>query len=340
MTRLSAATLAFVTVSAVAIAGRPTASIGPQTPNGTAVVSIIGTNDLHGGIVGRDGRGGFDVFAGYVKNVRAARARDAGAVVLIDAGDMFQGTLESNLTEGAPVVSAYNALGYAAAAVGNHEFDFGPVGPAATPRDANDDPRGALKARAAEAQFPFLAANLIDEATGRPVSWPNVRPSAVVRAAGVAFGIIGVITRDALATTSAGNTRGLRVAPLAETIRSEAAVLRAQGADVVVVAAHAGARCTRFDPPADVSSCDPDQSEIVDVVRQLPRGTIDVVVAGHTHAGMAHEINGVRIIESFNGGRAFGRIDLTIDRATRRIVALRSFSPQDICARVDPSTSR
>ena len=46
------------------------------------------------------------------QNLRAARARDGGAVLLVDAGDMFQGTLESNLTEGASVVAAYNALGY------------------------------------------------------------------------------------------------------------------------------------------------------------------------------------------------------------------------------------
>ena len=94
--------------------------------------------------------------------------------MLVDAGDMFQGTLESNMTEGAAVVRAYNALGYDAVAVGNHEFDFGPVGPAPSPRAPGDDPRGALKARAAEAHFPFLAANLVDDATGAPPAWPNV----------------------------------------------------------------------------------------------------------------------------------------------------------------------
>ena len=95
-------------------------------------LSMVGTNDLHGGIVAHDGRGGLALFAGYVNNLRAARARDGGAVVLIDAGDMFQGTLESNLTEGTAVIQAYNALGYSAAAIGNHDFDFGPVGPDVT----------------------------------------------------------------------------------------------------------------------------------------------------------------------------------------------------------------
>src|SRR6185436_9714105 len=144
-------------------------------------LSIVGTNDLHGGILPRDGRGGLALLGGYVKNLRDARARDGGAVLLIDAGDMFQGTLVSNTTEGAHVVAAYNVLGYTAAAVGNHEFDFGPVGPAATPRTPGDDPRGALKARASEARFPFLAANLVEVSSGRAVEWANVKPTVLVQ---------------------------------------------------------------------------------------------------------------------------------------------------------------
>ena len=119
----------------------PTAGVEAQPAAATVTLSIVGTNDLHGGILARDGRGGVALLGGYVRNLRAARARDGGAVLLIDAGDMFQGTLESNAMEGAPVVAAYNALGYTAAAVGNHEFDFGPEGPAATTRTAPSDRR-------------------------------------------------------------------------------------------------------------------------------------------------------------------------------------------------------
>ena len=63
------------------------------------------------------------------------------------------GRHRSNLSEGALVVDAYNAMGYAAEAVGNHDFDFGSVdSPAA--RQLPGDPRGALKARAAQARYP------------------------------------------------------------------------------------------------------------------------------------------------------------------------------------------
>ena len=116
-------------------------------------------------------------------------------------------------------------------------------------RQLPGDLRGALKARAAQARHPFLAANLIDLATGRPVEWPNVRPSALVDVAGVKVGIVGVMTIDGLRSTIAANVQGLRIAPLEPTIAAEAKKLREAGAEVVIVAAHAGGRCDRFDRP-------------------------------------------------------------------------------------------
>src|SRR5512132_657955 len=83
----------------------------------TETISVIATNDLHGGVLPRGDRGGVALLGGYLRNIRAARMSDGGAVLLVDSGDMFQGTLESNLNEGAAVVDAYNTLGYAAAAI-------------------------------------------------------------------------------------------------------------------------------------------------------------------------------------------------------------------------------
>jgi 5'-nucleotidase len=76
------------------------------------------------------------------------------------------------------------------------------------------------------------------------------------------------------------------------------------------------------------------------VARALPPGLVDVIVAGHAHSGMAHLVAGIAIIESFNGGRTFGRIDLVVDRATRRVLEKRIFAPRDLCARVDQGTTR
>jgi 5'-nucleotidase len=263
-----------------------------------------------------------------VNNLRATRASDGGAVLLIDSGDTFLGTVESNLSEGALVVDAYNAMGYTAEAIGNHDFDFGSVDTPAA-RQSPGDLRGALKARAAQARYPFLAANLIDEATGRTVEWPNVRPSVLVDAAGIKVGIVGVMTIDALQSTIAANVQGLRIAPLGVTIAANASKLRSAGADVVIVAAHAGGRCERFDQPADLSSCEP-ESEIFRVANNLPPGLVDAIAAGHTHGGLAHQVNGIGIIQAFARGQSFGRVDLVFDRRSRHVVRVQPFAPRQI----------
>jgi 5'-nucleotidase len=298
-------------------------------------LSVIGTNDVHGAIVEKEGAGGLALFGGYVANLRDARAQEGGAVLLIDAGDMWQGTLESNIAEGAPVVAAYNTLRYDAVAIGNHEFDFGPEGPAVVAGSAAEDPRGALKARAKEANFPFLAANLIDEATNAPVSWPNVKPSYRFDVAGIAVGVIGATSRNTPESTLAAHLDGLRVAELAETIRAEAVALRTAGAQMVIVTAHAGGSCERFDDPANLGSCLAD-SEIFTVARALPKGLVDLIVGGHMHRGMAHEVNGTAIISSWSGGEFFGRVDFEVSDG--KLTGRRIFPPQRICRFIDQSS--
>lgn len=293
----------------VACSGPSTQEPGPRTPPkrraGSVTLSIIGTNDLHGAI------DRLPLFAGYMANLRAARQGDGGGVLLLDAGDMFQGTLESNLEEGKHIVRAYNAIGYTAAAVGNHEFDFGPEGPAATPASVEDDPRGALKARAKEAKFPFLVSNIIDAASGNRIKWPNMPSSILVDVAGVKIGVIGASTESTPFTTMPANFVGLKMQSPATQIAAESTALKAKGATLIVVTAHIGTRCEKYDVPSDFSSCKKDE-ELIKLVDELPKGSVDVIVAGHTHAVVAHRINDIAVIESFSSGRAFGRVDLRI----------------------------
>jgi len=290
-------------------------------------ISIVGTNDVHGAFLAEGGLGGLVAFSARVNALREAREADGGAVLLIDAGDMWQGTLESNLSEGAAVVMAYNAMDVTAATIGNHEFDFGPAGPRAIPVEATDDPRGALKQRIREAQFPILAANLIDDTTGLPVTWDHVRPSVMVDAAGVKVGVVGVVTASALVTTIAANTTGLSVAPLAESITREARRLRADGAVLVIVSAHAGGRCGDFSDANDLSSCEMD-AEIMRVANYLEPGLVDHIVAGHHHNPIAHIVNGISITSNKSKIFTFGRVDVRIDRASGKIIERQVFPPQ------------
>ncbi len=288
----------------------------------TSTVTIVGTNDLHGHI------DHLPEFAGYVNNIRKIRAKD-GAVLLIDAGDMFQGTLESNQGEGAPVVDAYNALGYTAAAIGNHEFDYGPVGDTDA-RTPGSDARGALKARAAQAKFPFLNANVTEAAAS--IAWPNVRASMMVQAGGIHIGIIGVTSIDTPHTTAKANFAGLSISPLAESISEQARALRKNGAAIIVVTAHAGGGCKSREDPLALGSCD-SQAEIFKLAERLDVGLVDVIVAGHTHQAIAHKVAGIAIIESFARGQAFGRVDVTLNTQTKAVTLVRVHKPQSICER-------
>lgn len=303
----------------------------------TVTLSIVGTTDLHGYIYPRDGRGSVELLGGYLGNLRAARAADGGAVVLIDSGDTFQAGIESNLSEGAVVVDAYGALGYTAAVIGNHEFDFGPVDRAVGRQALGTDPRGAIKAAAARARFPFLASNLIDEATGQAIDWPNVHRGVIVEAAGVKVGLVGVMSIDALRATLPVNVQGLKVTPLAAAVEREATKLRAAGAQVVIVGSHAGAACSEFGDPKDLSSCDPN-AEMFEVARALPAGLVDAIVAGHTHQAVAHEVAGIPIVQAYAHGRAIARVDLEFDRRAQRVKAHELYAPREVCATADPDT--
>jgi 5'-nucleotidase len=244
------------------------------------------------------------------------------------------------------IVDAYNALGYTALAIGNHDFDYGAADPRAPiaswlPRHFRaaeaGDLQGALKAAAARARFPFLAANIVDAATGKPVQWPNVAPSALVEAAGVRVGIIGLMTETGLRQTLAAHAEGLATLPLAATTAAEASALRARGADIVVLAAHAGGWCGETADPHDLASCD-DGAEIFRLARELPRGTLQAIVAGHSHGTVAHFVGGVPIISVPSFGVQFGRVDLAFDTERREVVDARIHEPQRICERVEPRT--
>ena len=320
MTTTRSLFIALLTLSMAACVSAPAA-------RDTVTLSIIGTNDVHGALIATDQVGGLVTVSAYVDALRQARAADGGAMLLIDAGDMWQGTLESNLGEGAAVVAAYNAMGVTAAALGNHEFDFGPEGQHAVPVDAGEDPRGNLKRRASEAQFPVLAANLIDTSTGAPVDWENVRPSVMVEAVGSKIGIVGVMTANALTMTIAANVGGLAVAPLAESVTTAARQLRDDGAVLIIVAAHAGGKCTDFSDHQDLSSCDM-SAEVMRLANALEPGLVDYIIGGHTHNPIAHTANDIPITANHSNTYSFGRVDFQVDRERQAVVSRQVFAPQ------------
>ena len=185
-------------------------------------LSIVGTSDLHGAALPRNGGlGGLPLLAGYVNNLRAARAvrRRGGPADRLRRHVSGRRRVESQRRRPHRRRVQRDGLHARRRSATTTSISESVDSPAA--RQLPGDLRGALKARAAQARYPFLAANLIDEATGRPVEWPNVRPSVLVDAAGVKVGIVGVMTIDALQSTLAANVQGLRIAPLGPAIAAK-----------------------------------------------------------------------------------------------------------------------
>ncbi|MDX2015102.1 MAG: bifunctional UDP-sugar hydrolase/5'-nucleotidase [Myxococcaceae bacterium] len=297
--------------------------------DGAVHLTLVGTNDVHGWVMTQEEKfpqgniryGGAAAFAGYLKLLRA---ENPGGVVLVDGGDLFQGTLMSNLTEGSVVIETFNALGYDAAAIGNHEFDYGPVGSATHASQPGMDAFGALKARIAQAKFPLLSTNIYESNSRLRPSWLPGDGTVIIERKGIKIGIIGLTTPQTPTTTLPINVATLRFAPLGPEALSAARNLRTRGADVVIAVVHAGGRCAETSDPSDLHTCDTETGEVFEMMKGFPYGTLDAVVAGHTHGQIGHFVNGTPVIESFALGRAFGVIDLSIDPTTRKLLRERT----------------
>jgi 5'-nucleotidase len=124
---------------------------------------------------------------------------------------------------------------------------------------------------------------------------------------------------------------------LSETIIRESTELRAIGADIVIVTAHAGSRCTEFHDPLDLSTCNHNE-EIFLVAEALPAGLVDLIVAGHSHGGIAHIVNGIAVTSAFAKTYAFSRVDFSINRDTNKVVRRDVYPPQVNCPALNVTT--
>jgi 5'-nucleotidase len=196
------------------------------------------------------------------------------------------------------VVDYYNLIGYTAAAIGNHEFDYGPR------RKGDPDRLGAIRDRIKQAKFPFLAANIFWKKNGKLWREKNLHPSILIEVNGRKVGVMGLTTPDTPLKTLPANTHMFEYRDFLEPAKQEAAKLRAQGAELVLVTTHEGSE---------------DRTTLNKMLHELPPGTIDAVVAGHAHAEVHEFVNGVPVIQSKTKGLFFGRIDLYINKATGKL---------------------
>jgi 2',3'-cyclic-nucleotide 2'-phosphodiesterase (5'-nucleotidase family) len=142
-------------------------------------------------------------------------------VLLLSVGDMWTGPYESTVLKGEPMLEAMTLLGYDAAVVGNHDFDFG---------------RDVLARHATNAGFPFLATNVTLKESGEPL--PFLAQRALLQAGALQVGVIGLANAHTAEVTDPRNVADLDFGDYLDTVKREVPFLVAQGADVVVVLIH------------------------------------------------------------------------------------------------------
>lgn len=200
--------------------------------------------------------------------IRVLRAEmPPGACLLLDNGDALTGGLLSDLLADRPagphpMIAAMNALGYDAAALGNHEFDRG---------------LPALRAALAPARFPMLCANLrVRE--GLPLALPSVLldrdlPGPDGARHRLRIGLLGLAPPQSAAWNGAALAGGLEARDILDAAREEIPCLRAAGADLVIALCHSG-----LGPAAP----EPGMENAALPLAALPG--LDALVLGHTHA--------------------------------------------------------
>jgi 5'-nucleotidase len=292
-----------------------------QTSNPNQMtIAVVGINDFHGSILPREKkvitpRGEMKIYSGGAPALASMLSilnhEMNGNVIIVDAGDEWQGTLESNLVKGRTVVDYFNRIGVKAAAIGNHEFDFNIA---------------EMTNRFSEASYPYLSANIFEKKTGNHPKWKNYFPNHLINVNGIRIGVIGLSTINTPATTRYENVQHLEFRDPAPIVLKEAEALRSQGANAVLVTAHAGTFCDRkelFDwklhrVDQQQGKCSPD--EITNLAKEVGASVLDGIISGHTHQVIHHWISGIPTVQDEAYNQHFNIIYYTFDRGSKKLI--------------------
>lgn len=308
-----------------------------RLPPNTAVVNLVALNDFHGNLEAsrftytsvRD-KQEHTIQAGGIDAVGAALQawrKEDNELMLVGAGDLVGASPPmSSMWADEPTLGAMNLLGMRVSSVGNHEFDVGRAellrqqkGGCVSPR-----PEKACKFEGHYdgAGFSYLAANVIDMVTRKPV----LPAYKIEEAHGVKIGFIGAVVRDADEKALPSGIAGLDFVDEASAINRAVPELRKQGVGVFVALIHLGGRTTDY---FDQQDCTHLTGPIVDVVKRLDPA-IRVVVSGHTHKGYVCRVDGRLVTEAELAGHMMSRIRLEVDTVSN---TLRTASAQNVVVR-------
>jgi 5'-nucleotidase len=346
-------TILFVTCCLMGLSpliGQAAPELSPQEK----LVTILGTNDIHGGIEARTSRegvkqGGLDFWAGAIRSIREGIRSQYGderaGVLVVDGGDQFQGTLLSNFDEGKLVMQSLSQAGLDAAVPGNHDYDFGPLGWLIDklPRDQKphlspeSDPRGALMVAIEGVRFPLLSANTYIKSSLR--DWDGVPLEVESKDCRVVNSenepIFALSERPSfLKPYTILERAGLRIALIGLDHTATASMTTAENVSDLCfrneVDTYLEVR-EELEGKADLfvllvhggnTPQNPELSNLIDaliVARPGKTDTLHAVVGGHTHQVHRDWVQGIPVIQSGSGGELFGRIDLIWNTSTHAV---------------------
>ncbi|MFH6598770.1 bifunctional UDP-sugar hydrolase/5'-nucleotidase [Ectopseudomonas khazarica] len=219
--------------------------------------------------------GGVARLATLLRQRRSAAGEEA--VLLLDGGDFTMGTLFHTISrEMGSELRLMSELGYDAAVIGNHEFDFRPAGLAAMISAAHKVEGDAL--------LPLLSSNMrfdpaskADDSLQAHFEAGRILPYKLIERGGIRFGLFGLLGNNAVAVSPM--IQPLMFADPVATARETVAKLREEGAEVVILLSHMGVT-----QQADGSW----RGEDVELVEQVPG--IDIVVGGHSHVALPQPV--------------------------------------------------
>ncbi|MEU5532617.1 bifunctional metallophosphatase/5'-nucleotidase [Streptomyces sp. NPDC020362] len=334
-----ATTAALATVAALAAALPAQAQPDHGDHGRYQDVQLLSFNDLHGnleppsGSSGRVGElqpdgttktidaGGVEYLATHLRQAREGHPYSVTAA----GGDMVGASpLLSGLFHDEPTVEALNKLKLDVTSVGNHEFDEGAKELGRLQNGGCHPTDGCYADKTFKgANFPYLAANVLDEKTGRPI----LKPYWVWKKKDVRIGFIGVTLKGTPDIVSADGVKGLTFKGEAETINKYAKVLQRQGVRSIVALIHEGGFPASGSYNYDCDSAGAGSGisgPIVDIAKNVTPA-VDALVTGHTHQAYVCTVpdpsGRPRMVTSAASfGRLYTDTTLTYDRRTGDIV--------------------
>jgi len=318
-------------LAAFALAACSLLQPGPQAP---LEIKLIAFNDFHGNLKTPATRvpvpdatqpngyrlepaGGVEQFSALVKSLKQKNPNNA----VITAGDLVGATpLLSALFQDEPTIEAMNMIGIDFHAVGNHEFDYGikhlkrlqAGGCAINAQSGRPDCAG--RAPYPGANFPFLAANVVETATGKTV-FPSY---GIKEFEGIKIGFIGMTLRGTPAIVRPGGTAGLEFRDEVETANALIPELKRQGVVNVVLLLHEGGV-----QAGGINDCKDFNGALKDMVERLDPA-IQIVASAHTHRYYVCEFGDKLVTSAGSYGTLLTEIDVSIDRNTQKIISKRA----------------